>query len=77
MYSLNSDLPKQVRDSLPIPAQDIYRESFNNSMKEYKKPSKRRDPKENAEEVSHRVAWSAVKNKYSKNNKTGKWKKES
>lgn len=71
-YDKNQDLPKSVKDNLPSHAQDIYREAFNHAYEEYKNSEKKRDPEEPLEEVSHRVAWSAVKKKYVKN-PDGSW----
>lgn len=69
-YESNEDLPESVKSHLPEHAQDIYREAFNNAWEQYKDPEKRRG-NESHEEVSHKVAWSAVKEKYSK--KGDKW----
>jgi len=65
-YARNLDLPASVRAHLPMEAQDIYREAFNNAWKQYAK----REP-ERIEEISHRVAWSAVKRRYRKSD--GAW----
>ena len=58
-YAANEDLPARVKSHLPRHAQDIYREAFNNAYAEYKA-----DPRQ--EEISHRVAWAAVKRVYRK-----------
>lgn len=67
-YSNTSELPGSVRNVLPAHAQDIYKEAFNSAYDGYK------DRKGDAdrEEVAHRVAWSAVKQKYAKGD-DGKW----
>jgi len=65
-YSKRSELPKSVTESLPEHAQDIYRAAYNNAWDQYKDKEDRRDDA-SREEVSHRVAWSAVKEKYKKN----------
>lgn len=64
-FSSKSDLPKAVRHALPDHAQDIYKEAFNSAYDEYKDSDDRRGD-ETREEVAHKVAWSAVKNKYQK-----------
>jgi cation transport regulator len=56
---------------LPEHAQDIYKEAFNSAYDEYKDPDERRDDA-SREEVSHRVAWNAVKKTYEKSD-DGKW----
>ncbi|MCX7513593.1 putative cation transport regulator ChaB [Frateuria sp. STR12] len=64
-YKSTSDLPESVRDNLPDHAQDIFKEAFNSAWDEYADPDKRRG-NESQEEVSFKVAWSAVKNEYEK-----------
>lgn len=64
-YNSTEELPDNVRNVLPAHAQDIYKEAFNSAYEEYKDPDERRD-NASREEVAHRVAWSAVKNKYEK-----------
>lgn len=65
-YETLRELPEGVRNNLPKHAQEIYQAAFNNAWEEYA----------NDEERAHRVAWSAVKQKYVKDEKTGKWKKK-
>ena len=71
-YPKRSDLPDGVKDNLPAHAQDIYKEAYNSAWDEYKDPDDRRDDA-SREEVSHRVAWAAVKRKYEKDEDSGKW----
>jgi cation transport regulator len=73
-YKSNSELREMVRENLPEHAQDIYREAFNSAWEEYKDPSERRG-NESREEVSHKVAWSAVEKVYEKNAER-KWVKK-
>jgi cation transport regulator len=73
-YKNIDNLPDSVRKNLPEHAQEIYREAFNHALAEYADPKKRRD-NSSLEEVTHRVAWAAVKKKYEKDKKTGIWKK--
>jgi len=65
-YTKNSELPESVTKHLPEHAQAIYREAFNHAYEEYKNPEKRRNKNSSLEEVSHRIAWNAVKKKYKK-----------
>jgi cation transport regulator len=74
-YDKNADLPESVKNVLPAHAQDIYREAFNSAAKEYGDPSKRRDNR-SLEEVSHAVAWNAVKKEYEKDESSGEWVKK-
>lgn len=60
-YDDLSDLPDSVRNNLPKRAQEIYKEAFNSAEEQYGEESR-----------AHRVAWSAVENKYEKNDK-GNW----
>jgi cation transport regulator len=67
-YKSISDLPDSVRDNLPSHAQEIYKEAFNSAFDEYKERGG-----EGREVTAHKVAWAAVKKKYQKDEKTGKW----
>jgi cation transport regulator len=71
-YQTVTDLPNSVRDNLPEHAQEIYLEAYNNAWKQYSQPGKRQADA-SLEETASRVAWAAVKNKYEKNEQTGKW----
>jgi cation transport regulator len=64
-YSSISELPDAVRDHLPKHAQEIYKEAFNSAWNEYADQDERRGD-ESREEAAHKVAWAAVKKKYSK-----------
>lgn len=72
-YKEVDDLPDSVKKNLPPKAKIIYLEAYNSAWEEYKDPEKRRGD-DSREEVSHKVAWSAVKQKYEKDEKSGKWK---
>jgi cation transport regulator len=54
-YDSLSGLPDSVRNNLPKHAQQIYKEAFNSAEEQY-----------GEEERAHRVAWSAVEQKYEK-----------
>jgi len=69
-YRTASGLPESVRNILPLPAQKIYMEEYNNAWQIYASPSKRKDAA-SREETAARVAWAAVKKKYEKDEKTG------
>ncbi|MCA9858265.1 MAG: ChaB family protein [Thermomicrobiales bacterium] len=62
-YAKRSELPDSVQNVLPPHAQDIYKEAFNSAWDEYNHDESR----------AHAIAWGAVKKKYHKNEKTGKW----
>lgn len=70
-YNKTSELPTSVRNVLPAHAQDIYKEAFNSAYDEYKSSKDRRGDSDR-EETAHRVAWNAVKNKYTKGD-DNKW----
>ncbi|HET6517287.1 MAG TPA: ChaB family protein [Nitrosopumilaceae archaeon] len=72
-YSSNSRLPKRIKDNLPQGAQTIFRKVYNSAEKQYSKPSKRRG-KASKTQVANKVAWAAVKKKYTK--KKGEWKRK-
>jgi len=60
-YERITDLPESVRSNLPKHAQEIYKEAFNSAEEQYGEESR-----------AHRVAWSAVEQKYEKNER-GEW----
>jgi cation transport regulator len=64
-YDRNTDLPDSVHDNLPPHAQTIYRKAFNDAFEQYKDPDDRRGDA-SREETAHKVAWSAVKQRYRK-----------
>jgi len=64
-YHSLAELPDSVKDHLPKHAQEIYKEAYNSAWEEYADPDKRRGDA-SREEVAHKVAWSAVKQKYEK-----------
>jgi cation transport regulator len=65
-YKQISELPESVREHLPKHAQEIYRAAFNHAWEEYGHDETR----------AHRVAWSAVKREYEKDERTGRWKRK-
>lgn len=71
-YRSKSDLPENVRNVLPVHAQEIYLEAFNSAWEQYDEPEERRGDS-SREETAHRVAWSAVKKKYEKDDQSGRW----
>ena len=74
-YEKNQDLPESVRNVLPGHGQEIYRKAFNSAWEQYKDPEDRRGD-DTREEVSHQVAWAAVKKVYTKDEDSGKWVKK-
>jgi cation transport regulator len=66
-YSKLSAREKKQIDSLPEHAQHIYKKVHANAEKQYKNPEKRRGgKKQSVDEVTHKVAWAAVKRVYTK-----------
>lgn len=64
--ALSTRTKKQI-DTLPEHAQHIFRKAHANAVRQYQDPAKRRGGKRrSAEEVAHKTAWSAVKQKYKK-----------
>jgi cation transport regulator len=62
---------KQI-DTLPEHAQHIYKKVHASALRQYQDPEKRRGGKsQSAEEVAHKAAWAAVKQKDEK--KAEKW----
>ncbi len=69
-YDKVSELPDSVKNNLPKHAQEIYQAAFNHALEQYEDPSDRRG-NDDQETVAHKVAWSAVKEKYEK--RDGQW----
>ena len=74
-YDKNKELPESVRNVLPSHGQEIYRKAYNSAWEQYKDPEDRRGD-DSREEVSHQVAWAAVKKVYRKDDDSGKWVKK-
>ena len=70
-YSSAKDLPDNITNVLPKHAQDIFKEAFNSAYDEYKNPEDRKDDSDR-ENTARKVAWSAVKKKYEKQD-DGMW----
>ena len=67
--ALSTRTKKQI-DSLPEHAQHIFKKAHANAVRQYQDPEKRRGGKrQSAEEVAHKAAWAAVKQKYKKQGK--------
>jgi len=75
-YQSREYLPDSVKNHLPSHAQDLYLKAFNNAWHEYADPSKRRDAGSSLDAVCARVAWTAVKKEYEKNEETSQWIKK-
>jgi len=60
-YKMITQLPDNVKNNLPKHAQEIYKEAFNSAEEQYGEESR-----------AHATAWSAVEQKYEKNDK-GNW----
>ncbi|MFO7772623.1 MAG: ChaB family protein [Dehalococcoidia bacterium] len=71
-YGNLDELPDNVRSNLPEQAQEIYLAAYNNAAEQYADPEKRRG-QASLEEIAHKVAWAAVKQKYRKDRKSGEW----
>lgn len=64
--ALSTRTKKQI-DTLPEHAQHIFKKVHANALKQYQNPEKRRGGRsQTAEEVAHKTAWAAVKQKYKK-----------
>lgn len=61
-YERTTDLPDSVRDHLPSPTQDIYKEAFHSAFEQDGHDESR----------AHAIAWAAVKRQYHKGD-DGDW----
>ncbi len=64
-YDKLKELPENVKNVLPKHAKEIYQAAYNSAWDQYKKAEDRRDDS-SREETAHKVGWSAVKQKYKK-----------
>jgi cation transport regulator len=60
-YKMITQLPDGVKNNLPKHAQEIYKEAFNSAEEQYGEEGR-----------AHATAWSAVEQKYEKN-ENGNW----
>lgn len=67
-----SDLPGAITDNLPEHGQKVYMAAYNNAWNEFRGAVDSRGEAIRAS-TAHHIAWTAVKNLYHKNLKTGKW----
>jgi len=65
-YNTIRELPDSVRDHLPKHAQEIFIAAFKSAWEEY----------DHDEERAYKVAWSAVKKTYVKDEESGRWVKK-
>lgn len=72
-YKNTGDLPKSVKDALPEKARKIYVSAYNNAWDQYRDSSDRKGD-DSREDVSHKVAWAAVKKKFEKDG--DEWKEK-
>lgn len=64
-YQTLNELPDAVKKHLPKHAQEIFQKAYNSAWDQYADPEQRRGD-DSREEVAHKVAWAAVKEKYHK-----------
>lgn len=72
-YGDITELPKNVKNPLPKGAQKIFKEAFNDAWDRYEDPDKHKGDA-SREEAANKVAWSAVKKSYEKQD--GEWMKK-
>lgn len=70
-YRTIQDLPPNLQQILPEHAQEIFVSSFNSAWEEYR--NNNHSDNSSQEEIAFRIAWSAVKRKYVKDEQTGNW----
>lgn len=72
VYKTLEELPERIRNQMDPHEQEVYREAFNCAWDDYRRPEVRRlIPSRKV--VAHRVACWAVRNKFEKDQKTGRW----
>ena len=69
-YTNASELPTTIRDVLPLEAQELYIQRYNESMElELAGDSQSLPP----ESLAHQLAWDAVTREFVHDTRTGKW----
>lgn len=68
-YDQKSELPSGVANNLPDHAQDIYLSAYNSAFEDH-------EDEDDAKQIAHRIAWSAVKQSYEKSS-SGNWHRKS
>lgn len=76
LYQHIDELPNNVRAYLPTDAREVYLKAFNCALQEYANKVTQWAEFERAEAVAHKVAWSAIKDRYEKNPESGFWYKK-
>jgi cation transport regulator len=66
-----AELPKRIKDSLPLEAQELYKKAHNRAWDEYKDP-KKRSGQETLDEIADRIALAAVEKEYERDHR-GNW----
>lgn len=72
-YESIQALPEQLRQNLPLRAQQIYREAFNAAWRQYVDFHADAHPVA-LEEAVTRSAWAAVRRHYQRDTATGRWR---
>ena len=70
MYESVDELPDTVRDVLPLEAQEVYLEAFNESWERYEEDH---TSELTQEAYANRDAWTAVKREFTRDDETGEW----
>jgi cation transport regulator len=64
-YNKITELPENIKNVLPEHAREIYLAAYNNAWEQFSSDDRRNSESKN-EVTAHKVAWSAVKQKYKK-----------
>ncbi len=74
-YKHRTDLPAALQRTMPIMAQEMYREAYNETWEEYQQTYQEREAL-SVEELAHRLAWGKVKQHFVKDC-SGRWRPKS
>lgn len=75
-YRFIAELPKDVREKLPIHAQEIYKKAYNYAWDRFSSPGTQQTLSLR-QDIAHKVAWTAVKNTYSASENQGRGRRNS
>ncbi len=71
-YEHRTDLPEALQRTMPVEAQEMYRETYNTTWNRYEHSYEDIDAL-SAEELAHRMAWGKIKRHFSKDCQ-GQWR---
>lgn len=73
IYTMTSELPSTIREVLPIEAQELYIQAYNEAMAMKLSETDHALPRDS---MAHQLAWDAVTREFVRDEQTGQWHRE-